>query len=249
MELYPAIDLRGGRCVRLRQGDYGDETVYGDDPVALACALAEGGARWIHAVDLDAARTGEPANRGVIIELAAAVGPRTRVEAGGGVRSSEDAAALLDQGVARVVMGTAAVEAPSLLAAAARRWPGRVAAGIDHRGGRVHTRGWREDTGLDLAGAVRSAADHGAAAVIVTDITVDGTMTGPPLDLFQALLESVAVPLIASGGVGTLADVQALAGLRAGERSLAGVIVWKALYEGRFSIEEALDACRAGAPS
>lgn len=246
MELYPAIDLRAGRCVRLRQGDYADQTVYSDDPVAVARSFAEAGARWVHVVDLDAARTGEPSNREVVIEIALALADHAEVQAGGGVRSMDDAAALLERGVARVVFGTAAVERPALVRQAAARWPGRVVVGLDHRDGHVQVRGWKKGAGVALADAVPSAAANGAALVIVTDIAVDGMLAGPPLEQLRALLGATDVPLVASGGVGTLDDLSALAALRAGGRALAGVIVGKALYEGRFSVAEALAACRAG---
>src|SRR5437660_7167938 len=168
MELYPAIDLLDGRCVRLRQGDYADPTVYSDDPVAVARSFAEAGARWLHVVDLDAARTGEAANRDLVLAMAAATGGSAAVQASGGVRSAGAAAALLDHGVQRVVVGTAAVERPGLLALLAERWPGRVAAGLDHRGGQVRVRGWEQGAGLALADAIPRAEAEGAAAVVVT---------------------------------------------------------------------------------
>jgi phosphoribosylformimino-5-aminoimidazole carboxamide ribotide isomerase len=246
MELYPAIDVRAGRCVRLRQGDYADQTVYSDDPVAVARAFAGAGARWIHVVDLDAARQGEAANRHVVIEIALAVAGEASVQAGGGVRSMDDAAALLDHGVARVVLGTAAAERPALVRQAAERWPGRVAVGLDHRDGEVLVQGWQQGTGVALTDAVPSAEANGAAAIIVTDIAVDGMLAGPPLGQLRAVLAATGLPVIASGGVAALDDLSALAGLRVDGRSLAGVIVGKALYEGRFSVSEALAACRAG---
>jgi phosphoribosylformimino-5-aminoimidazole carboxamide ribotide isomerase len=232
--------------VRLRQGDYGDETVYGDDPVARAVAFAAAGAGWIHVVDLDAARTGEAVNHDAIVTMVAAVAPHTRLQVGGGVRSIDDVAGLLEHGVARVVMGTAAVEQPAEVAEAARRWPGRVAVGVDHRDGVVRVRGWNHHTGVDLADAVAAAEANGAAAVIVTDIAVDGMLTGPPLEQLRSVLDSTALPVIASGGVGSVDDLHALARLRSGHRSLAGVIVGTALYEGRFGVADALAACRAG---
>ncbi len=170
MELYPAIDLRAGRCVRLAQGDFGRETVYGTDPVERALAFEAAGARWLHVVDLDAARTGVATNRPVVAAIAAAV--NISVQSGGGVRSVDDAGELLDAGVARVVVGTAAVMKEGFLADIAQRWPGRVAAAVDHRNGEVRVRGWSEASGApDVASVVRDLGAAGAAAVMVTEIS------------------------------------------------------------------------------
>lgn len=238
MDLYPAIDLRAGRCVRLVEGDFGRETVYGDDPVAVAERFAAAGARWIHVVDLDAARTGEAANRPVVARVAAAVAAAgVRVQTGGGVRSLDDAAQLIDAGVARVVIGTAAVENPALVAEAAGRWPGRVAVGLDHRGGEVRLRGWTEGAGRQVADLVPAAVAAGASAVVVTDISRDGRLTGPDIDGLAALAASTGAPIIASGGVSSLADVRALAGVD----GLIGVIAGKAIYEGRLELSQALE--------
>jgi phosphoribosylformimino-5-aminoimidazole carboxamide ribotide isomerase len=243
MELYPAIDLRGGRCVRLHQGDYGLETVYGDDPVALAEGFAAAGASWIHMVDLDAARTGEPANRAAIAAVARSVD--ARVQAGGGVRDEAAAAALLDAGVARVVLGTAAMADPALVAKLASRHPGQVAVGLDARGGAVAVRGWTEGAGVDLLDAVRRFEGMGAAALVVTEIERDGTLAGPDLEGLGSVLAATQIDVIASGGVGSLADLRALAALAVDGRSLAGAIVGKALYEGTFTVEEALTTIAA----
>ena len=248
-ELYPAIDLRAGRAVRLLRGDYAAETVYSDDPVAVARGFEAAGARWIHVVDLDAARSGEAGNLEYVAAIARSV--RCGVETGGGVRSAEAAERLIDAGVARVVIGTAAVERPEFVTELATRYPGRVAVGLDARGRRVAVKGWTETTGADLVELARRFEGEGVAALIVTEIGRDGTMAGPDLDQLAAVLEATRVDVIASGGVGTLDDVAALAGLRAGPglhggRSLAGIIVGRALYEGRFTVEEAL-ACLAPA--
>jgi phosphoribosylformimino-5-aminoimidazole carboxamide ribotide isomerase len=246
VDLYPAIDLRAGRAVRLLRGDYAAETVYSDDPVAVARSFEAAGARWIHVVDLDAARSGEAGNLEYVAAIARSV--RCGVETGGGVRSVEAAERLIDAGVARVVIGTAAVERPELVTELAARYPGRVAVGLDARGRRVAVKGWTETTGADLVDLTRRFEGEGVAALIVTEIGRDGTMAGPDLDQLTAVLDATAVDVIASGGVGTLDDVAALAGLRAGpngkSRSLAGVIVGRAIYEGRFTVEEAL-ACLA----
>lgn len=240
MELYPAIDLRGGRCVRLRQGDYGDETVYGDDPVAVARGFASAGARWVHMVDLDAARSGEPVNRPAIAAVAASVG--ARVQAGGGVRDEASAEALFDAGVARVVLGTAAMEDPQLVARLAAAHASGVAVGLDSRGGEVAVRGWTEGAGVPLLDAVRRFEDVGVAALVVTEISRDGTLSGPDLEGLAAVLGATTVDVIASGGVGDLDDLVALARLEVGDRALSGVIVGKALYEGVFTVEHALTA-------
>jgi phosphoribosylformimino-5-aminoimidazole carboxamide ribotide isomerase len=235
IELYPAIDLRGGRCVRLYQGDYGRETVYGDDPVAQALAFEAEGAAWIHVVDLDAARTGEPVNRSVVAAIAAAVS--VPVQTGGGVRDEAAAEALIDAGVARVVLGTAALEQPELVRRLAPRFP--VAVGLDARGREVAVRGWELGSGRDLLDVTAEFADAGVAALVVTEIGRDGTLEGPDLEGLAAVLEATAVDVIASGGVGTLDDLRALDRLAVGERRLTGVIVGRALYEGAFTLTDA----------
>lgn len=238
MDLYPAIDLRAGRCVRLVEGDFDRETVYGDDPVAVARSFAEAGARWIHVVDLDAARTGDPANRPVVAAIAAAVAAEgTQVQTGGGVRSLEDADALIAAGVARVVIGTAAVENPALIEAAALRYPGRVAVGLDHRGGEVRLRGWTEGAGLSVAQLVPRAVAAGATAVIVTDISRDGRLAGPDVAGLAQLVQATGAPVIASGGVSSLDDIRSLTAIT----GLLGVIAGKAIYEGRIDVAEAIE--------
>lgn len=237
MDLFPAIDLRGGRCVRLVEGDFGRETSYGDDPIAIALRFAEAGTRWIHVVDLDAARTGDPVNRPVVLGVAAAVAGRgVKVQTGGGVRRLEDAAQLLDGGAARVVIGTAAVERPQLVAEAAARWPGRVAVGLDHRGGEVRLRGWAEGAGRNVTELVPEVVASGAVAVIVTDISRDGRLAGPDVDGLRSLVEDTGAPVIASGGVSSPADLAALSTIT----GLAGVIVGKAIYEGHVDVATAL---------
>ncbi|HTT91157.1 MAG TPA: 1-(5-phosphoribosyl)-5-[(5-phosphoribosylamino)methylideneamino]imidazole-4-carboxamide isomerase [Acidimicrobiales bacterium] len=244
MELFPAIDLRDGRCVRLAQGDFGRETVYGTDPVLRAKTFESAGARWLHVVDLDAVRTGVATNRPVIAAIANAVA--IPVQAGGGVRRAEDVAELLDAGVTRVMVGTAAILEKGFLAGVAERWPGQVAAAVDHRDGEVRVKGWSEGSGRDVAGVVCELAAAGAAAVMVTEISRDGLMLGPDLAGYRLLLEECEVPLIASGGVGTLDDIRRLAWLQGAGRHLAGVIVGRAIYEGRFTVPEAVAASRGG---
>jgi phosphoribosylformimino-5-aminoimidazole carboxamide ribotide isomerase len=242
VDLYPSIDIRDGRCVRLAQGDFGRETVYGTDPVDKARAFEAAGAPWVHVVDLDAARTGAATNRPVVAAIAAAVA--IPVQAGGGVRTQADAAELFAAGVQRVVVGTAAVTQPGFLAGLAERWPGQVAAGIDHFEGEVRIRGWEEGSGRQAAAVVTELVEAGAAAVVVTEISRDGLMVGPDLAGYRSLLAATAVPVIASGGVGSLDDLRRLAWLRVGDRHLSGAIVGRAIYEGRFSVPEGVATAR-----
>jgi phosphoribosylformimino-5-aminoimidazole carboxamide ribotide isomerase len=244
MDLYPAIDLRGGRVVQLVQGDFERETHHGDDPVALARRFEAAGAPWIHTVDLDAARTGEPANRHLIAAIVEAVD--VPVQAGGGVRSVATARELAEVGVARVVMGTAALEEPGLVAEVAAAQP--VALGLDVRGREVVVRGWAVGSGIDWAHALEQLADAGAEAVVVTQVGVEGLMAGADLDGLGDVLAATGLDVIASGGVGTLDDLLALAGLDRGGRRLAGAIVGTAIYEGRVDVRAAVDALAGAAP-
>jgi phosphoribosylformimino-5-aminoimidazole carboxamide ribotide isomerase len=239
-DLFPSIDLRDGQCVRLRQGDFEAETVYDRDPLEVARAFAAAGTRWIHAVDLDAARTGTPANLTIIETICATV--PCRVQVGGGIRSAEVAGEFLAAGAARVVIGTSAIERPELVDELTTMHPGRIAVGLDARGREVAVRGWTESTGVDLVERARALGASGASALIVTEIGRDGTMAGPDLDQLGDVLEVSKVPVIASGGVGELGDLFALRRLRAGRRGLAGAIVGRAIYEGRFRVEDALAA-------
>lgn len=238
MDLFPAIDLRGGKVVQLTQGDFAQERVHGDDPVAVALSFVDAGARWIHTVDLDAARTGEPVNRHLIAAIAAAV--PVPVQAGGGVRSLDAASALADAGVARVVIGTAAVADPDLVAAVAARQ--RVALGLDVRGTEVAVHGWEAGSGVEWTDALRRLSATGAEAVVVTQIEVEGLMGGPDLTGLTEVLAATDLEVVASGGVGTLADLLALDAIEAGGRRLAGAIVGTAIYEGRLDVADAVAA-------
>lgn len=229
MRLYPAIDLRGGCCVRLRQGDFSQETVYGGDPVAMALRFEDAGASWIHVVDLDAARR-SGSNRAVVERIAAAVA--VPVQTGGGVRD----ASLLEAGVSRVVVGSWAVEDPDAVGALAEDHPGQVAVGLDHRHGKIQVRGWQEGAALTVEDMIDRLV--GVAAFIVTDIERDGTLAGPDVANLAALVRSTKVDVIASGGVGSLDDITSLS-----STGVEGVVVGKALYEGRFTIEQAVVAC------
>ncbi|WP_419841053.1 HisA/HisF-related TIM barrel protein [Candidatus Poriferisodalis sp.] len=255
-ELFPAIDVRGGRCVRLLQGDFGREVRYDANPVAVAHDFAEAGARWIHMVDLDAARTGiaDRANQSVIRSVVAAVSDTgVRVQCGGGVRSSESAKALFDAGVTRVVVGTAAIECPDLvgdLTSAGHQ----VAIGLDVRGTEVATRGWEHRSGVSLGDALARLAGSGAQAVIVTQIAHDGMGGGSDLAGLRSVLDAPqrppAMSVIASGGVGCLADIADLRDLRSQRgSSLAGAIVGKALHDGVISPAAAVVVARGSAES
>ncbi|MCY3648996.1 MAG: 1-(5-phosphoribosyl)-5-[(5-phosphoribosylamino)methylideneamino]imidazole-4-carboxamide isomerase [Acidimicrobiaceae bacterium] len=239
MQLFAAVDIRNGRCVRLRQGDYGAETVYDTDPVARAVELASQGAGWIHVVDLDGARSGHPDNAAVVTAIAGAVD--VPVQAGGGVRTAATAEAWFAAGVERVVLGTAALRDPELVRGLSRSR--RIAVGLDARAGDVATDGWLQGSGQSVLDVARSFAADGVDAFVVTEISRDGTLEGPDIDGLASVLDAVSVDVIASGGVGQLGDLTALAGLegRAGRR-LSGVIVGTALYEGRFTVAEAVAA-------
>lgn len=232
MNLYPAIDLLGGHVVRLRQGEYDDSTTYAADPVAVAKSFVDAGATWIHIVDLDAARSGEPVNRGVIADVATAVPARARIQVGGGVRSVADATSLAAAGVARVVMGSAAVADPSLVDDVAGIVD--VAVGLDHRAGVVAVHGWTADSGKTVDEMLN--AFPRAAAFIITDISRDGMLVGPDLEGLRRAAQQTSIPVIASGGVGSLDHVRACRDIA----GLEGVIVGKALYEQKFSVAEAL---------
>ena len=232
MILYPAIDVFGGTVVRLRQGEYDDSTVYGVDPVAMALSFVDQGATWVHMVDLDAARSGEPVNRSVIASVASAIAGRASLQVGGGVRTEADAEALSAAGVTRVVMGSAAVADPALV----RRVSAivSVAVGLDHRNGVAATHGWTESSGVqvdDLLGQVPTAS-----AFVITDISRDGMLTGPDVEGLARAVSQTSIPVIASGGVGALSHLAELAAVV----GLNGVIVGKALYETKFSVSEAL---------
>lgn len=242
MELYPAIDIRGGACVRLVQGDYARERVYGGDPIAIAEEFEGDGAPWVHVVDLDAARTGRPENAGVVAAIAAAV--HIPVQAGGGIRDEFSAEAMLGAGVARIVLGTAVLEDPGMLRRVAARHPGRVAVGLDARLGELAVRGWTEGSGRALPDVLAAVEDAPLGAVVVTDITRDGMLGGPDIEGLTAVLAATRHPVVASGGVGSLDDLRALARIEApGRRRLAGAIVGTALHEGVFSVKEAVAAC------
>ncbi len=231
-ELFPAIDLRAGRCVRLVQGDYDRETVYGDDPVAQALAFQEAGADWVHVVDLDAARSGSPVNRSAVAAVTAALD--VPVQTGGGVRSLADARTLFDAGVTRVVLGTAAIQDPDLVTAVSDYGP--VAVGLDVWGDEVAVNGWTEGSGLLIADALVRYSTLGTSAFVITRIERDGTMEGPDLDVLTDALAVTNVDVVASGGVGRPSDLDDLAALSVDGRRIAGIILGRALYEGTVDL-------------
>lgn len=234
MDILPAIDLLDGRVVRLRRGSYDDVTVYREDPVAVAEGFRRAGAEWLHVVDLDGARDGRPGNL-PLIERLVRMTPTFRVEVGGGIRTEAMANAWLEAGVERVVLGTAAVRDPSLVSRLAARWPGGVAVAVDARDGRVAVEGWTETTRETPAALARRLADAGAAAFLFTAIERDGTGDGPDVEATAALQAEVPVPVVASGGVGSLEHVRTLA--RAGIRA---AVIGRALYEGQVDLADAL---------
>jgi len=238
MILFPAIDLKEGQCVRLLRGDMSAATVFGDDPAAQARSFAAAGCEWLHLVDLDGAFAGRPVNADAVRAILAAV--EVPVQLGGGIRDRATIEAWLAAGVARVILGTVAVEAPDLVRAAAAAHPGRIAVGLDARGGRVATRGWAEATEIEATDLARRFEDAGIAAIIYTDIERDGAMAGPDVAATAALARAVEIPVIASGGVSSLADLIALRD--AGP--VAGAITGRALYDGAIDLPQALAALK-----
>jgi phosphoribosylformimino-5-aminoimidazole carboxamide ribotide isomerase len=236
--LYPAIDIRGGQAVRLLQGDYERETAYDADPVDAAVRWAGEGAEILHVVDLDGAKAGQPRNLESVRRIAAAV--ECPIQVGGGLRDLDSVAAVLAAGTARVVIGTAALRDPKFLAAALAAHGERVVVSVDARGGEVSLSGWTESTGRDVAEIVAELSEAGVARFLCTEIDVDGTMEGPALDELSRIAEATGARVIASGGVGTLADLEALARLTAS--NVEGAIVGRALYERKFSVAEGIAA-------
>lgn len=234
-EILPAIDLRAGRCVRLLQGDYARETVFSDDPAGMACRWAEAGARRLHIVDLDGARSGRPENLAVIRGITAAI--PLPVQLGGGIRDREAILAALEAGVERVILGTTLItgdsKAVDQLLAEFGDW---IVVGVDARDGRVAIQGWTETTDRDAVELARELEARGARRLVYTDITSDGMLAGPNVDGIRRMAEALSIPVIAAGGVSSAADVRRLAALE--PIGLEGVIIGKALYTGAVRLEE-----------
>jgi phosphoribosylformimino-5-aminoimidazole carboxamide ribotide isomerase len=241
MILFPAIDLKDGVCVRLERGEMDRATIFNDDPAAQARAFEAAGFEWLHVVDLDGAVTGKSINADAVAAILGAV--NIPVQLGGGIRDRAAADAWLRRGVARVILGTAALRDPALVRESARSYPGRIVVGIDARSGKVAVEGWAETSELAAVDLARRFEDAGVAAVIYTDIDRDGVFAGLNLDATLALAEAVSIPVIASGGLASLADVEKLTARR--YRKLAGAIVGRALYDGRLDAGAALKLIRS----
>jgi phosphoribosylformimino-5-aminoimidazole carboxamide ribotide isomerase len=240
MILFPAIDLKDGQCVRLEQGDMARATVFNLDPAAQARAFAAQGFEYLHVVDLDGAFAGKPVNAQAVERMLKAVS--MPVQLGGGIRDLKTVQAWLERGVARVIIGTAAVRDPALVKQAAKAFPGRVAVGLDARDGKVAVEGWAEISEVTALQIARRFEDAGVAAIVFTDITRDGLLKGLNLDATIELAESISIPVIASGGLASIEDVKALLAPRA--KKLAGAIAGRALYDGRLDPASALSLVR-----
>ena len=238
--LFPAVDLKNGQCVRLEQGDMARATVFNLDPVAQARAFADQGFEYLHVVDLDGAFAGKPVNARAVEGMLKAV--TMPVQLGGGIRDLNTIEAWLDKGIARVIIGTAAVRDPELVKSAAKKFPGRVAVGLDARDGKVAVEGWAETAQVTVLEIAQRFEDAGVAAIIFTDIARDGLLKGLNLDATIALAESISIPVIASGGFASIEDVEALLEPRA--KKLAGAIAGRALYDGRLDSAAALTLIR-----
>ncbi len=236
--LFPAIDLKGGQCVRLRKGAMDEATVYGDDPGEQARAFMEMGFPWLHVVDLDGAISGRSANTEAVESILWCVGEGMKVQLGGGIRDRERIESWLEKGVERVILGTAAVKHPELIEDAARALPGQVAVGIDARGGRVAVEGWIEVSEFDATDLAKNFEDAGVAAIVYTDIDRDGVLAGVNWTATLALADAVSIPVIASGGVASMADIDRI--LQPDAAKLEGVIAGRALYDGSLDPKAAL---------
>ena len=240
MILYPAIDLKDGKAVRLLRGDMEKSTVFNTDPAAQAMDFVNAGCDWLHLVDLNGAFEGEPVNAAPVEAILAQ--SKTPAQLGGGIRDMATIERWLDKGLARVILGTVAVETPALVREASKAFPGQVAVGIDARNGRVATKGWAEETDLMVTDLAKSYENAGVAAIIYTDINRDGAMQGPNIAATAALAHAVSIPVIASGGVSSLADLIALRDCGA---DLNGAISGRALYDGAIDLAQALEALNA----
>lgn len=236
MRIYPAIDLRNGKCVRLTEGCFDKETVFSDSPAAMAAKWQQAGAEFLHVVDLDGAVAGVSRNKEAIKSILAAV--NIPVQLGGGIRSMENIAGWLDMGVSRVILGSAAVRDPQLVAQACRSYPGRIAVGIDARDGYVAIDGWEKSSSIKAVELARQMAAYGVAAIIFTDISRDGTLSGVNVEATAEIAVCSGVPVIASGGVASLEDISRLVPYE--KAGISGCIVGKAIYTGALKLEEAI---------
>jgi phosphoribosylformimino-5-aminoimidazole carboxamide ribotide isomerase len=237
MYIIPAIDLRHGKCVRLIQGEYHRQITYRDDPVEQAGEFISAGAQWLHIVDLDGAKVGTPVNTETISAIAAL--GKLKIEVGGGIRSEDSIRRLLDMGVERVIIGTRAVSDFEWFSQMAEQFSGKIVLGLDARGSKVATHGWTKDHPQNLLEFAAEAARLPLAAIIYTDITKDGMMSGPNLERTRAMVEATEVPVIASGGVRDVADIKRLA-----ESGVEAVIIGRSLYEGTLSLSDAIEAAK-----
>lgn len=238
--IYPAIDMRGGNCVRLLQGDYDKETVYGDSPFDMAQTFAAEGAEWIHMVDLDGAKDGIRVNDRFVIKAAKQLS--VKIQIGGGIRSEEDILHYLENGVSRVIIGSIAVSNPDFATKMIKKYGGKIAVGIDAKNGYVATHGWLDTSEVKAVELGKRFADAGAETFIFTDIATDGTLSGPNIAAVCEMAEVTGKNVIASGGVSSLADLNAVKSVEF--KGVCGAIVGKALYENRFTLKEALDEVR-----
>ena len=242
MQIIPAIDLLEGHCVRLHQGDYEQVTRFSNDPVAQALAWQHQGAQRLHLVDLDGAKSGQPVNDAAVKAITAALS--IPVQLGGGVRTADRAAELLSCGLDRVILGTVAVEQPELVDLLAAAYPGQIVVGLDAKNGKVATRGWIEESSIEATALAQRFSQSGIAAIISTDIATDGTLAGPNLEALRTMAAASSVPVIASGGIGNLEHLLSLLALE--PMGVEGVIVGRALYDGRVDLAEALQAIGDG---
>ncbi len=242
MDVIPAIDLLNGACVRLYQGDYARSQIFNDNPVEVALQWARQGATLLHIVDLDGAKTGQVVNYQAISQIVQSV--PVRVQVGGGLRDFSSVANLLSLGVHRVILGTVAVEEPTLVAQLCQEFPGQIVVGIDARNGKVATRGWLETSEVLATDLAKQMQQLGAAAIIYTDIHRDGTLSGPNLAALRELASAISIPIIASGGVSSITDLLSLLALE--PSGVSGVIVGRALYTGDIALNEAINAIGQG---
>lgn len=237
MIIYPAVDIQDGKCVRLFQGQFGDVTVYSEDPVEMALKWERAGARYLHVIDLDGARAGEPQNVAIISRMAVQAG--IPIQMGGGIRSIEKIEIILNKGIQRVILGTSAVNDPNLVKAALGAFENGIVVGIDARNGMVAVEGWARTSDFTAVGFARKMQDLGAKTIIYTDISRDGTLSGPNLKAMEDMRKAVGIEIIAAGGVSSIDDIRRLK-----ETGVSGAIIGKALYTGDIDLAEALEAAK-----